>query len=531
MKDDDPQRTQEWSPPTRTSPRPASRRRPAEPPRARPPPRPRRPPPPARPRRRPSARGPRPAAPSCAPTSREADARRADEETAKAHEAVEAAEKEEEKLSRKERKAREKAEQAEAEAARAREQATAAERLAVESSMPGAKAPATLSGANVMGPGLGTETDPAAAAAATPAARRAAPAALPAGRAERARPPGGGGGDRLRGRVPDRPHLQEAGRLRRRTIRHPSSPTRSTRSPTRRRLLVQEEIELAKAEVTEKVTGLAKGAAVGAAAGVFILAGLIYFLHFIALLIADVLGANPWLGYLIVAGFLFLLGGIAGFMASRFFKKGTPPTPQMAIEEAQLIKATLTAPHPATPSTGVAPQPGEGRGASEPSAPRRRSGSRSRPTAPSSALAVEKLRGEVAKATDWRGHLRAHKREVIIGAAVAGFVVGGGIAAFTGLLTGRRFGTTGRRLWRVGRRRFQRRRRRSISLDAAGRAGRPTTRAPRSAREAAIGIATSAPSTPSSVEPKSTATSTMNGCTLTARFWICGWISVFSICW
>ncbi|HWK28549.1 MAG TPA: DUF3618 domain-containing protein [Solirubrobacter sp.] len=54
------------------------------------------------------------------------------------------------------------------------------------------------------------------------------------------------------------------------------------------------------------------------------------------------------------------------------------------------------------------------------------------------AIAVETLRGEVAKATDWRAQLRAHKREVVIGAAVAGFVVGGGIAAFTGLLTGRR---------------------------------------------------------------------------------------------
>ena len=53
------------------------------------------------------------------------------------------------------------------------------------------------------------------------------------------------------------------------------------------------------------------------------------------------------------------------------------------------------------------------------------------------AVSVEKLRGEVVKATDWRAQLRAHKREVIIGAAVAGFVVGGGIAAMTGLLTGR----------------------------------------------------------------------------------------------
>jgi hypothetical protein len=54
------------------------------------------------------------------------------------------------------------------------------------------------------------------------------------------------------------------------------------------------------------------------------------------------------------------------------------------------------------------------------------------------AISMEKLRGEVVKATDWRSQLREHKREVIIGAAVAGFVLGGGIAAFTGLLTGRR---------------------------------------------------------------------------------------------
>jgi uncharacterized protein DUF3618 len=53
-------------------------------------------------------------------------------------------------------------------------------------------------------------------------------------------------------------------------------------------------------------------------------------------------------------------------------------------------------------------------------------------------LAVESLRNEITKATDWRSQLKAHQREVIIGAAVAGFVVGGGIAAVTGLLTGRR---------------------------------------------------------------------------------------------
>jgi hypothetical protein len=53
-------------------------------------------------------------------------------------------------------------------------------------------------------------------------------------------------------------------------------------------------------------------------------------------------------------------------------------------------------------------------------------------------IAVGRLRGEVTRATDWRGQLERHKKEALIGAAVAGFVLGGGIAAMTGLLTGRR---------------------------------------------------------------------------------------------
>ena len=47
--------------------------------------------------------------------------------------------------------------------------------------------------------------------------------------------------------------------------------------------------------------------------------------------------------------------------------------------------------------------------------------------------AVEKLRTEVAVATDWRRKLRENNQQVLIGAAVAGFVVGGGIAAIGGL--------------------------------------------------------------------------------------------------
>ncbi len=112
---------------------------------------------------------------------------------------------------------------------------------------------------------------------------------------------------------------------------------------TRAQLIVREEIELAKVEVQTKATKLAKGAAVGAAAGVFVLAGLIYFLHFAAWGIADILGNDVWLGYLIVAVVLFLLAAVAGFLAYRFVKGGTPPTPQMAIEEAQRVRETISA--------------------------------------------------------------------------------------------------------------------------------------------------------------------------------------------
>jgi len=114
-------------------------------------------------------------------------------------------------------------------------------------------------------------------------------------------------------------------------------------------LLVREEIELAKTEVTEKVTKLIKGAAVGIAAGIFAVFGLIYLGHGVAWLIWDLIGGTRdfWLGFVIVAVILFLLGGIAGFVAARFFKSGAPPAPQMAIEEAKLIRETVTSEHPA----------------------------------------------------------------------------------------------------------------------------------------------------------------------------------------
>ena len=52
--------------------------------------------------------------------------------------------------------------------------------------------------------------------------------------------------------------------------------------------------------------------------------------------------------------------------------------------------------------------------------------------------AVEQLRGEVVKATDWRSQIRRHEPQILVGAGVAGFVLGGGIAAIGALTFGRR---------------------------------------------------------------------------------------------
>jgi hypothetical protein len=52
--------------------------------------------------------------------------------------------------------------------------------------------------------------------------------------------------------------------------------------------------------------------------------------------------------------------------------------------------------------------------------------------------AVEHLRVEVVKLTDWRAQLRRAEPQVLIGAGVAGFVIGGGIAALGALTFGRR---------------------------------------------------------------------------------------------
>jgi uncharacterized membrane protein YqjE len=110
-------------------------------------------------------------------------------------------------------------------------------------------------------------------------------------------------------------------------------------------LLVRQEIELAKAEVTDKLSKLTRGAAVAAAAGVFVIFGITTFFHGLAWFLDDVFNweDNIWAGFAVVTALLFLLAGLAGFVAFRLFKKGAPPTPDLAIQEAKATRAELEA--------------------------------------------------------------------------------------------------------------------------------------------------------------------------------------------
>jgi uncharacterized membrane protein YqjE len=126
--------------------------------------------------------------------------------------------------------------------------------------------------------------------------------------------------------------------------RQPTLAEAVTQVSERASLLVREEIELAKAEMAAKARKLATGAVVGIVAGVFLVTGLFFLLQSAAWGAYLIFGGTAyWAGFLIVAVALFLLGALAGIIAYRAIRKGTPPAPTMAIDEAKRIRETVTA--------------------------------------------------------------------------------------------------------------------------------------------------------------------------------------------
>ncbi|MDQ6605211.1 MAG: phage holin family protein [Actinomycetota bacterium] len=105
--------------------------------------------------------------------------------------------------------------------------------------------------------------------------------------------------------------------------------------------LVRDEIELAKAEMTEKVSSIARGAAAVGAGAVFGVFAFIFLLLTIAWAINDASG-DLWLGFLVVLVVLLALTAGAFVFAWRKLKVGAPK-PTMAIDEAKKIRATVTA--------------------------------------------------------------------------------------------------------------------------------------------------------------------------------------------
>ena len=107
-------------------------------------------------------------------------------------------------------------------------------------------------------------------------------------------------------------------------------------------VLIREEIELAKAEVSEKISTLGRSSAVAVAAGVFAFLAVILLMHAFALGLNSLFFPDePWAGYLI-EGVLFIAIAVgAGLFAKKTFQETGPPVPTEAIEEAQEIRATL----------------------------------------------------------------------------------------------------------------------------------------------------------------------------------------------
>ena len=106
-------------------------------------------------------------------------------------------------------------------------------------------------------------------------------------------------------------------------------------------VLVREEIELAKAELAQKVSNLARGAAAMAVAAVLGLLMIPFGLLAVAWAINSAFG-GVWQGFVIVFGVLAVLTGGAALFAVRKLKVATPPVPTMAIDEAKKIRETVS---------------------------------------------------------------------------------------------------------------------------------------------------------------------------------------------
>ncbi|HKB94447.1 MAG TPA: phage holin family protein [Gaiellaceae bacterium] len=105
------------------------------------------------------------------------------------------------------------------------------------------------------------------------------------------------------------------------------------------RSLVKLELDLAAAEIKQKIAALGIGIGLVVTAGVLGLFGLAFGL---AAATAAIATAVPvWLALLIVFGGLFILAGAFATIGVGMLRKGAPPVPKQALEEARLTTEAL----------------------------------------------------------------------------------------------------------------------------------------------------------------------------------------------
>jgi hypothetical protein len=97
----------------------------------------------------------------------------------------------------------------------------------------------------------------------------------------------------------------------------------------------------AKTEMAVKAKKLGIGAGMAAAALVTLIYFTIFLFFGIAYLLDDILGVKLWVGFMIVAIFFLIVTILLVVIGLRLIKRGSPPTPDMAIEEAKATRAAF----------------------------------------------------------------------------------------------------------------------------------------------------------------------------------------------
>ena len=104
--------------------------------------------------------------------------------------------------------------------------------------------------------------------------------------------------------------------------------------------LARLEMELAGLELKRKIANLGIGIGLAITAAVFALYALGFGFATVAAALATFLAT--WLALLIVFGGLLLIAIVLGLIGLNRIKRGTPPVPEQAIEEAKRTQAAIT---------------------------------------------------------------------------------------------------------------------------------------------------------------------------------------------